>query len=99
MNGTTNREYWDSRGIKSTIDENLDPVTGNPITVLTLKMDGLEINNGSQIRCYSAVVMVDISAPASLVIAGEYRSGELVVGRVHVVYTIAFHVPYMYIVI
>ena len=45
------------------------------MTVLTLKMDGLAINNGSQIQCYSAYVTVDISAPASLVIAGE-RGGR-----------------------
>eukprot|EP00731_Ephydatia_muelleri_P011591 Em0006g485a len=55
-----------SRGIIATIDENLD----SAMTVLTLKMDGLAINNGSQIQCYSAYVTVDISAPASLVIAG-----------------------------
>lgn len=60
-----------SRGIIATIDENLD----SAMTVLTLKMDGLAINNGSQIQCYSAYVTVDISAPASLVIAGE-RGGR-----------------------
>ena len=65
---------WQYRGVTFTIDENIDPASGYILTVLTLRVEGRAINNGSQVQCYSAYANVDVSNPVSLIIAGELYS-------------------------
>ena len=62
-----------SPGITATAIENIDPISMNSMTNLTLNIEGLAIYNGSQIQCYTFHGNVYTSDPAYLIIAGEFE--------------------------
>ena len=71
VNGSSYSTEWQRRGISVNITEDFDPNQGYPSTMLTLVIEGLTVNNFSQIECVVYDTKVYHSDPALLIIVGE----------------------------